>query len=104
MKTDGFDSTSIGYFQINSARFTLQARQAIRDVGRVMNIPARIVDELSKMLKNTPKITLMQAYNENVLFRKRIQSDQKLIELFQMCVSIEGLPRHTSFHAAGIVL
>ena len=39
---------------------TLQARQAIRDVGRVMNIPARIVDELSKMLKNTPKITLMQ--------------------------------------------
>lgn len=49
---------------------TLQARQAIRDVGRVMNIPARIVDELSKMLKNTPKITLMQAYNENALFRK----------------------------------
>ena len=83
---------------------TLQARQAIRDVGRVMNIPARIVDELSKMLKNTPKITLMQAYNENALFRKRIQSDQKLIELFQMCVSIEGLPRHTSLHAAGIVL
>lgn len=83
---------------------TLQARQAIRDVGRVMNIPARIVDELSKMLKNTPKITLMQAYSENALFRKRIQSDQKLIELFQMCVNIEGLPRHTSLHAAGIVL
>lgn len=83
---------------------TLQARQAIRDVGRVMNIPARIVDELSKMLKNTPKITLMQAYNENVLFRKRIQSDQKLTELFKMCVNVEGLPRHTSLHAAGIVL
>ena len=83
---------------------TLQARQAIRDVGRVMNIPARIVDELSKMLKNTPKITLMQAYNENVLFRKRIHSDQKLTELFKMCVNVEGLPRHTSLHAAGIVL
>ena len=56
------------------------------------------------MLKNTPKITLMQAYNENVLFRKRIQSDQKLTELFKMCVNVEGLPRHTSLHAAGIVL
>lgn len=47
---------------------TLQARQAIRDVGRVMNIPARIVDELSKMLKNTPKITLMQAYNVRMFY------------------------------------
>lgn len=83
---------------------TLQAKQAIRDVGRVMNIPARIIDELSKMLKNTPKTTLMQAYKENMLFQKRIQTDSRLIELFQMCVKLEGLPRHTSLHAAGIVL
>ena len=83
---------------------TLQAKQAIRDVGRVMNIPARIVDELSKMLKNTPKTTLLQAYNENPAFRKRIESDKRLTDLFQMCIKVEGLPRHTSLHAAGIVL
>lgn len=83
---------------------TLQAKQAIRDVGRVMNIPARIVDELSKMLKNTPKTTLLQAYNENPVFRKRIESDKRLTDLFQMCIKVEGLPRHTSLHAAGIVL
>lgn len=83
---------------------TLQARQAIRDVARVMNIPARVVDELSKLLKNTPKITLMQAYQENRIFKNRIDSSAKLTELFKMCLKLEGLPRHTSLHAAGIVL
>ncbi len=83
---------------------TLQARQALRDVGRVMNIPIRVIDEVVKLLGNKQKITLHQAYTENKTFRIRIDQDKKLHELFELACAVEGLPRHTSLHAAGIVL
>ncbi len=83
---------------------TLQARQALRDVGRVMNIPLRVIDEIVKLLGNKQKITLSQAYAENKTFRIRIDKDKKLHELFELACAVEGLPRHTSLHAAGIVL
>ena len=83
---------------------TLQARQALRDVGRVMNVPLRVIDEVVKLLGNKQKITLNQAYMENKAFRIRIDQDKKLHELFKLACAVEGLPRHTSLHAAGIVL
>ena len=83
---------------------TLQAKQAIRDVGRVMNIPLRTIDEIAKLLGNTNKITLKQAYAENRAFRMRVDSDKKIHELYELALAVEGLPRHTSLHAAGIVL
>lgn len=83
---------------------TLQARQALRDVGRVMNVPLRVIDEIVKLLGNKQKVTLSQAYEENKMFRIRIDKDKKLHELFELACAIEGLPRHTSLHAAGIVL
>ena len=83
---------------------TLQARQVIRDVGRVMNVPVRLIDELSKLLSNEPKITLEQAYMHNIAFQRKVNSDTRLMNLYKMSVKLEGLPRHTSLHAAGIVL
>lgn len=81
---------------------TLKAKQVLRDVGRVKNIPMRTIDELSKMIST--KETLQDVYRTNANFRKRIESNKQLSDLFTLCLKMEGLPRHTSLHAAGIVL
>lgn len=83
---------------------TLAARQVIRDVGRVLNISIREVDMLSKMIPSTPKITLEYAYDNVGNFKQTILASKKYMHLYEIAKKLEGLPRHVSTHAAGIVL
>ncbi len=83
---------------------TLKAKQVIRDVGRVLDIPLKEVDSISKSIPNILNITLSKAYNDNFRFKQLINSNPKYIELFQLSLKLEGIPRHTSTHAAGIVM
>lgn len=83
---------------------TLAAKQVLRDVGRVMEISVRDLDSISKTIPNTLKITLAQAYNQSDRFRQLINSDERYQKLFKIASELEGLPRHISTHAAGIVM
>ncbi len=82
---------------------TLAAKQVLRDVGRVLDIPLRKVDQLCKAVPNQPKITLQQALKNN-RFYQLLHSDPQYLNLFELAEKIEGLPRHVSMHAAGIVM
>ena len=83
---------------------TLAAKQVLRDVGRVMEINVRDLDSISKTIPFAPKITLAQAYTQSNRFKQIIQSDERYQKLFKIASSLEGLPRHISTHAAGIVM
>lgn len=83
---------------------TFAARQSLRDVGKSLNIPSYKLDQLSKMISSVPNTTLAMTYKENNKFKKMIDDDPKLQELYRLSSKIEGLPRHTSLHAAGIVM
>lgn len=83
---------------------TLAAKQCIRDVGRVYEIPLRDIDMLSKAVPNAVKITLQDAYNQSERFRLALSSDVALQKVFGMALRLEGMPRHVSTHAAGIVM
>ncbi len=83
---------------------TLKAKQVLRDVGRVYSISSVKIDSLTKLIKNVPGTTLQKTYQESDRFRTLVKNDKVLKELFEVCLSLEGLPRHISLHAAGIVL
>lgn len=83
---------------------TLAAKQAIRDVSRVLNIPLYKVDSLCKFIPAMSKESLRDFYQKNEAFRIRIDSDTTLQNMFQVATKLEGFPRHTSSHAAGIVM
>ena len=83
---------------------TLAAKQVIRDVSRVLNIPLYKVDSLCKFIPPMSKDKLIDIYKNNEAFRVRIQSDTLLENMFNIAVKIEGFPRHTSQHAAGIIM
>ena len=83
---------------------TLAAKQAIRDTSRVLNIPLYKVDSLSKFIPNFTKDKLADIYSKNETFRVRIDSDNNLKKMFEIASKLEGFPRHTSSHAAGIVM
>jgi len=83
---------------------TLGAKQVLRDVARVLNIPAYKVDALSKFIPAFSREKLMDFYQKNTLFKAKIESDYQLKKLFSIACKIEGFPRHTSSHAAGIVM
>lgn len=83
---------------------TLAAKQVLRDVGRVMEISIRDLDSISKTIPSTPKITLSKVYAESSRFKQLILSDERFQKLFQIASALEGLPRHISTHAAGIVM
>lgn len=83
---------------------TLAAKQVLRDVGRAMEFPVRDMDYLCKMVPNRPKVTLKMAYEENARFKERVNSSEKYRKLFRIATRLEGLPRHASLHAAGIIL
>ncbi|MBR1702273.1 MAG: DNA polymerase III subunit alpha [Lachnospiraceae bacterium] len=83
---------------------TLQAKGVIRDVGRVMDLPYSLCDSLAKMVPNELNITLDKALEKNPEFRKLYQEDEQIHHLIDMCKRLEGLPRHTSMHAAGVVI
>ena len=83
---------------------TLAAKQAIRDTSRVLNIPIYKVDSLCKFIPNMSKDKLMDIYQNNEAFRVRVDSDLILKNMFRIATKIEGFPRHTSSHAAGIIM
>ena len=83
---------------------TLAARGVIRDVGRVMDIPYARVDTIAKMIPNELGITIDKALEKNHELRSIYNSDDEIKELIDMSKRLEGLPRHTSMHAAGVVI
>ena len=83
---------------------TLAAKGVIRDVGRVMDLPYAYVDSLAKMIPNELNITIDRALQINPELRKMYESDPQVKELIDMSKRLEGLPRHTSMHAAGVVI
>ena len=83
---------------------TLAAKGVIRDVGRVMDLPYAYVDSLAKMIPNELNITIDRALQINPELRKMYETDEQVKELIDMSKRLEGLPRHTSMHAAGVVI
>ncbi len=83
---------------------TLSAKQVIRDVSRVLNIPTYKVDSLSKFIPGFTKDKLKDFYNKNASFKARIDSDTTLSNMYKIATKLEGYPRHTSSHAAGIIM
>ena len=83
---------------------TLAAKGVIRDVGRVMDMPYAFVDSIAKMVPNELNITIDRALSVNPELRKLYEGDEQVHELIEMSKRLEGLPRHTSMHAAGVVI
>jgi len=83
---------------------TLQARGVIRDVGRVMDLPYAFVDSIAKMIPKELNITLDKSLTMNQELKKLYEEDPQVKELIDMSKRLEGLPRHTSMHAAGVVI
>lgn len=83
---------------------TLAARGVIRDVGRVMDLPYAFVDTIAKMIPTELNITIERALKVNGELRKLYESDEQVKYLIDMSKRLEGLPRHTSMHAAGVVI
>lgn len=80
---------------------TLGAKQVIRDVGRCMNISLPIIDDIAKSITTKD---LSESYNPNTRFYRLINSKEEYKILYDVSKHLEGLPRHTSIHAAGIVM
>jgi len=85
---------------------TLQARAAVRDVARVMQIPYPVADRFAKMIPANPAnpVTLVAAMQEEVLSDAIARADDTIREMFDIAVKLEGLYRHVSTHAAGIII
>ena len=83
---------------------TLAAKQVIRDVSRVLNIPTYKVDSLTKYIPAFSHEKLEDIYKNNTNFRIKIDRDSLLTDMYKIAIKLEGFPRHTSSHAAGIVM
>ena len=83
---------------------TLAARGVVRDVGRVMDLPYATCDNIAKMIPNELGITIDKALQMNRELRELYESDPEITKLIDMAKRLEGLPRHTSMHAAGVVI
>ena len=84
----------------------LQARAVLRDVGRVLQLPYGQVDRLCKMVPNNPAnpVTLQEAIDEETRLQEERDSDPKVQQLMDIALKLEGLYRHASTHAAGVVI
>ena len=83
---------------------TLAAKAVIRDVGRVLDMPYADVDRVAKLVPNELGITLDKALKESQDFKALYESDESVKHLIDMARRLEGLPRNTSMHAAGVVI
>ena len=97
------------YGELNVAQIitfgSFQARAAIRDVGRVMQLPLNLVDDICKMIPYNPAqpIRLSDTLGDDKI-KKLIKNDSNIKKLFKISIDLEGLYRHVSTHAAGIVI
>ena len=83
---------------------TMAARAAIRDVGRVLDMPYQAVDTIAKLVPMELKMTLDKALSVSKELRAKYDTDPQVKELLDMARKIEGMPRHASTHAAGVVI
>ncbi|MGI5989017.1 MAG: DNA polymerase III subunit alpha [Lachnospiraceae bacterium] len=83
---------------------TLAARAVIKDVGRVMDMPYSRVDAIAKMVPGLPKMTIQKALDQNPDFKRAYEEQPEVHTLIDRCRRLEGLPRHASIHAAGILI
>lgn len=84
----------------------LQARNTVRDVGRVLQMPYGVVDKIAKMIPNNPAnpVTLKQALEQDKDLQARVDEDDTSRKLMDVALKLEGLYRHASTHAAGVVI
>ncbi|MBE0596232.1 MAG: DNA polymerase III subunit alpha [Desulfuromonadales bacterium] len=83
---------------------TMQAKGVIRDVGRALNMPYGEVDKIAKLVPGMLNITLKEALQQEPKLRELVEKDPKIKELFTIALALEGLTRHASTHAAGVVV
>ncbi|MBO7729245.1 MAG: DNA polymerase III subunit alpha [Lachnospiraceae bacterium] len=83
---------------------TMAARNVIRDVGRVLDMPYGAVDQIAKMIPAELNITIDKALQENSELKRAYETDTQIRNLIDMAKRLEGLPRHSSMHAAGVVI
>ncbi len=83
---------------------TLGAKQAVRDVGKALGIPAQTVDQIARLIPVGPKVTIDSALKNNPELQAMIENDHRLQELIEIARRLEGIARHMSTHAAGVVI
>lgn len=83
---------------------TLAARAAIRDVGRALGVSYQTVDRVAKMIPNVLHMTIQDALKESRQLRQECENDEGVRHLVEMAMQLEGMPRHASTHAAGVVI
>lgn len=83
---------------------TLAARASIRDVGRVLGVASTEVDSLAKRIPTRPGITLAQVLKESTVLQNELKQNPVARKIITIAMKIEGLPRHTSTHAAGVII
>ncbi len=83
---------------------TMAARAAVRDVGRVLGLSYGEVDRIAKLIPTELKMTLKKALKQNKELRAAYDNEPAVTELIDMAIKVEGMPRHASTHAAGVVI
>lgn len=83
---------------------TLAAKAVVRDVGRVLRVPYADVDKLAKLIPNVLKMTLKDALNLSTELKNVYDTDPVMKKVLDLSIKLEGLPRHSSTHAAGVVI
>ena len=83
---------------------TMAARAAVRDVGRVMGLPYQDVDKVAKLIPMEPKMTLKKALEVSPDLKVLYDADSQVHDLIDTSLKVEGMPRHASTHAAGVVI
>ncbi|SFQ06753.1 DNA polymerase III subunit alpha [Salibacterium halotolerans] len=83
---------------------TFGARAALRDAGRILEAPQALVDRLASFVPQGPGTSLRKTYKDNQVMRDLLEKESTAYAVFRLAVQLEGLPRHTSVHAAGVVM
>ncbi|RXI98534.1 DNA polymerase III subunit alpha [Anaerobacillus alkaliphilus] len=83
---------------------TLAAKAALRDIGKVLGIPLKQIDSVAKQISSRPNLTIDEAVKETPSLQKLIQESDVITDWFHLAKRVEGIPRHASTHAAGIVI
>ena len=83
---------------------TFGAKQVIRDMAKISGLSGRDTDMLTRLIPNLPQITLKTALEKNPRLKQAVASDSRFVRLFALAEKLEGLPRHASTHAAGVLL
>jgi DNA polymerase III subunit alpha len=83
---------------------TLAAKAALRDIGKVIGIPIKQIDSIAKQISSRPNFTIDDAIRETPFLQRQLNESEELKEWFDLAKRVEGIPRHASTHAAGIVI